>query len=53
MTPTIFGWEKRDSNQSFKRSPIKPVGIEAMIIMKRILIPSSFLLSPVSLDLIP
>ena len=53
IPPTSFGWEKKDSNQSLKRKPMRPVGMVASIIQRRSLIPCWPLPLPLEASRIP
>ena len=49
IIPTTLGLEKRDSNQSLKRIPIRPVGIVATIIRRKSFTWGGWLWLPLSL----
>ncbi len=53
IPPTSFGWEKKDSNQSLKRSPMRPVGRVARMIQRRSLAPGCSFPLPLKVARIP
>jgi len=53
MPPTSLGLEKKDSNQSLKRIPIRPVGMVARMIQRKSFAPSRFSSFFLSVDPIP
>ena len=53
IPPTSFGWEKKDSNQSLRRSPMRPVGMVATTIQRSNLVPCCSFPFPPKVALIP
>src|SRR5512139_2529984 len=53
IPPTSLGSEKKDSNQSLKRMPMRPVGMVARMIHRKSINPSLFPSFPLNADPIP